>query len=79
MLCHLEQLGLVDYAAALELQRERVRQRKAGTIPDTLLLLEHPHVYTLGRNARPENMLVSAEFLASLRARKFSTPTGVET
>jgi lipoyl(octanoyl) transferase len=59
MLLHLEQLGLVDYAAALELQKEKVAQRKAGAIPDTLLLLEHPHVYTLGRNARQENMLVS--------------------
>ena len=59
MLLHLEQLGLMDYASALELQKERVAQRKAGAIPDTLLLLEHPHVYTLGRNARRENMLVS--------------------
>jgi lipoyl(octanoyl) transferase len=76
MLFHLEQLGLVDYAAALELQRERVAQRKAGTIPDTLLLLEHPHVYTLGRNARQENMLVSAEWLASRGARVFQTDRG---
>jgi len=73
---HLEQLGLVDYAAALELQRERVAQRKAGTIPDTLLLLEHPHVYTLGRNARQENMLVSAEWLASRGAQVFHTDRG---
>jgi lipoyl(octanoyl) transferase len=76
MLCHVEQLGLIDYAAALELQRERVAQRKAGTIPDTLILLEHPHVYTLGRNARPENMLVSAEFLASRSAQVFRTDRG---
>jgi len=76
MLCALEQLGLVDYGAALELQRERVRQRKAGIIPDTLLLLEHPHVYTLGRNALPENVLVSAEFLASRGAQIFHTDRG---
>ena len=76
MLLHLEQLGLVDYAAALELQRERVAQRKAGAIPDTLLLLEHPHVYTLGRNARQENMLVSAEWLASRGAQVFHTDRG---
>ena len=76
MLLHLEQLGLVDYASALELQRERVAQRKAGAIPDTLLLLEHPHVYTLGRNARPENMLVSAELLASRGAQVFHTDRG---
>ena len=76
MLLHVEQLGLVDYASALELQREKVAQRKAGAIPDTLLLLEHPHVYTLGRNARPENMLVSAEFLASRGAQVFQTDRG---
>ena len=76
MLCHLEQHGLVDYAAALELQRERVAQRKAGTISDTLILLEHPHVYTHGRNAQKENMLVSEEFLASRGAQVFHTDRG---
>ncbi len=76
MLCNLEQLGLVDYAAALEVQRERVAQRKARTIPDTLLLLEHPHVYTLGRNGRQENILVSAEWLASRGAQVFHTDRG---
>jgi len=76
MLLHLEQLGLVDYASALELQREKVAQRKAGAIPDTLLLLEHPHVYTLGRNARQENILVSAEWLASRGAEVFHTDRG---
>jgi lipoyl(octanoyl) transferase len=76
MLLHLEQLGLVDYSAALELQRERVAQRKSGAIPDTLLLLEHPHVYTLGRNARRENMLVSPGYLAARGAQVFSTDRG---
>jgi len=76
MLLHLEQLGLIDYASALELQREKVAQRKAQAIPDTLLLLEHPHVYTLGRNARQENMLVSAEWLASHGAQVFHTDRG---
>jgi lipoyl(octanoyl) transferase len=76
MLLHIEQLGLVDYASALELQRERVAQRKAGALSDTLLLLEHPHVYTLGRNARPENVLVSAEFLASRGAQVVRTDRG---
>ena len=66
----------MDYAAALELQRERVAQRKAGTISDTLILLEHPHVYTLGRNAQKENMLVSEEFLASRGAQVFHTDRG---
>ncbi len=41
-------LGVVPYAEALALQRALVEERKAGTIPDTLLLLQHPHVLTLG-------------------------------
>jgi lipoyl(octanoyl) transferase len=41
-------LGTVPYGEALALQRQLVEQRKAGAIPDTLLLLQHPHVLTLG-------------------------------
>ena len=44
-------LGLVDYAAALELQNAAVAARLQDAIGDTLLLLEHPHVFTLGRGA----------------------------
>jgi lipoyl(octanoyl) transferase len=76
VLCRVEQLGVVDYAAGLQLQREKVTARKAGAIPDTLLLLEHPHVYTLGRNARREHVLVSAEFLKSHGAEVFETDRG---
>lgn len=45
-------LGLVDYDAALALQHALVEDRLAGRIGDTLLLLEHPHVITLGVAAR---------------------------
>ena len=44
----IHRLGLVPYAAALDLQKALVEDRRAGRIPDTLLLLEHPHVITLG-------------------------------
>jgi lipoyl(octanoyl) transferase len=44
-------LGLVEYQAALTLQNAMVAARHAGAIGDTLLLLEHPHVFTLGRGA----------------------------
>jgi lipoyl(octanoyl) transferase len=76
MLCHVEQLGLMDYAEALDLQQAKVAQRQAGAIPDTLLLLEHPHVYTLGRNARRENLLASVEWLTSRGAQVFETDRG---
>jgi lipoyl(octanoyl) transferase len=66
---HVRLLGRVPYAEGLELQARLVAQRQAGAIADTLLLLEHDPVFTLGRNARPENVLCSAE---ALRARGFA-------
>jgi lipoyl(octanoyl) transferase len=62
---HLLQLGRVSYAEGLRVQAELIAARKAGAIADTLVLLEHPPVLTLGRNAHRENILASDEFLAS--------------
>jgi lipoyl(octanoyl) transferase len=76
MTCQVERLGVIDYAEGLCLQRERVAARKAGAIPDSLLLLEHPHVYTLGRNAKQENLLVSREQLAARGAQVFEIDRG---
>jgi lipoyl(octanoyl) transferase len=56
-------LGRVDYAEALRLQEELVALRQQDRIPNTLLLLEHPPVLTLGRNARRANVLASDELL----------------
>jgi len=47
------QLGVVPYREALELQRALARAVSRGTIPDTVLFLEHPPVITLGRRAEP--------------------------
>jgi lipoate-protein ligase B len=52
-------LGLRPYDEVLHLQQEMVAARQAGTIPDTLLLVEHPDVITLGRSARPGNVLAA--------------------
>ena len=76
MLCRVAQLGRLDYAEALRLQRELVAQRKVEAIPDTLLLLEHPHVYTLGRNAKRKHLLVSDAQLRVLGAQLFDTDRG---
>ena len=76
MRCCVEQFGVLDYAEGLRLQHERVAARKARAIPDTLLLLEHPHVYTLGRNARKENLLISPEQLAARGAQVFEIDRG---
>jgi lipoyl(octanoyl) transferase len=50
-------LGVMPYATAWALQQELVAQRKQGAALDTLLLVEHPHVFTLGRNGHEENIL----------------------
>ena len=55
--------GLIPYGPAYELQRQIVAARKARAIPDVLLLCEHPHVITLGRNGSRENLRVSDELL----------------
>ncbi len=58
------QLGTIDYATGLALQRRLVDLRKAGSIGDVLLLLEHSPVITLGRNAKAANIIASPELLA---------------
>jgi lipoate-protein ligase B len=57
--CRWRELGVLPYREALEVQRERVRRRIAGGVPDALLFVEHPHVVTLGRVARKEHLLAS--------------------
>ena len=59
-------LGRVPYAEALALQEARVAEVRAGRAGDALLLLEHPPVITLGRSARPENLLQRPDALAEL-------------
>lgn len=58
-------LGRMEYGEALRLQAELVDLRTQGRIENTLLLLEHPPVLTLGRNARRANILASDELLAA--------------
>ncbi|MGD0736289.1 MAG: lipoyl(octanoyl) transferase [Terracidiphilus sp.] len=58
-------LGRVPYDEALRLQAEIAALRLAGSIPNVLLLLEHPPVLTLGRNAHRSNVLASDALLAA--------------
>jgi len=69
-------LGRVPYAEGLELQARLVAERQAGRIPDTLLLLEHDPVFTLGRNARAENVLLSEDALRAQGFEVFETGRG---
>ncbi len=56
-------LGLIDYERAWKLQDEYAAEIAEGKRPPTLLLLEHPHVYTFGRKGHAENLLWSEEQL----------------
>jgi lipoyl(octanoyl) transferase len=58
-------LGRIDYADALALQDQLVQQRLANDIPDTLLLLEHPPVITLGRRGSRSDIYASDALLES--------------
>ncbi|MGA3082824.1 MAG: octanoyltransferase, partial [Terracidiphilus sp.] len=58
-------LGRVDYSEGLRLQAEIAGLLAEGRVPNVLLLLEHPPVLTLGRNANRSNILASDELLAS--------------
>ncbi len=62
-ICEVTDLGMMGYAAALGVQRELVERRKRGEVADQLLFVEHPHVITMGRNGRSENMLAPPELL----------------
>src|SRR5438046_2277342 len=70
------QLGTLDYATALKLQETLVELRKQGRITDTLLLLEHPPVITLGRNSDSQNIISSSESLADAGIEIFDTKRG---
>jgi lipoyl(octanoyl) transferase len=61
----LEPPGLIPYGAANEVMHQLAERRLAGEIPDAVLLLEHPHVFTAGRRATAEELLWSSDELAA--------------
>lgn len=74
---HIRWLGSIEYASAWQLQRELAQQRRAGAIPDTLLLLEHrPPVITLGRGSHAEHLLVTPQQLEKLGIQLVETDRG---
>jgi lipoyl(octanoyl) transferase len=76
MVTNVLNLGRVAYGTALKLQRTLQDLRKAGRIENTLLLLEHPPVITLGRNAKLDNVLAPPEFLAQRGVELFEIDRG---
>ena len=71
-------IGLVGYGDALDLQARLVEERRAGNIPDTLLLLQHPPVITLGVKARRDrqNLLATPETLRGQASTCIETGRG---
>lgn len=73
----IRRLGLVPYAEGLELQRQLVDDRKADRIPDTLLLLQHPHVLTIGvKKDGRSHILATPDRLSALGVEVFETGRG---
>ena len=71
-----QRLGRVDYGAALVWQKESERAVQSGAQPDTLLLLEHPHVITIGRRANNDGLIMPKEVLAARGVTVFETNRG---
>src|SRR5271166_3518154 len=74
--CTVRDLGRMEYAAAMEVQARLAAERKQGQGGDVLLLVEHPHVITLGRNGRMENLLASDDVLGRAGIGFHSTDRG---
>jgi hypothetical protein len=68
-------LGLIDYGKAWELQRQLWLRRVEGELPDLLLLLEHPHVITLGRRGNRSFLIASPE---ELEKRVWGSRTAIQ-
>jgi lipoate-protein ligase B len=71
-----QSLGRVDYEAALAIQKETELAVKNGDQPDTLLLLEHPHTFTIGRRGDSSSILLDREQLSSRNVTLFETNRG---
>jgi lipoyl(octanoyl) transferase len=69
-------LGRLGYAEAYALQKELEGRRKLGEIPDQLLIVEHPHVITMGRNGHLQNLLAQPEVLERAGISFFPTDRG---
>jgi lipoyl(octanoyl) transferase len=69
-------LGRVPYGEALALQERLVAERRAGSVDDLLLLLEHPHVITLGSSSDPRHVLLDESERRLLGIELFETGRG---
>jgi len=75
-ICQSVDVGFIGYAEAWALQKRLVAARKANAIEDVLLLCEHPHVITQGRNGKRENLLASEHVLQQKGVEFHATDRG---
>lgn len=75
-ICEARWLGLISYDDGLRLQERAVERLREGEGPEQLLLLEHPHVFTLGRGADSSNVLASPDELQSRSIEVHETGRG---
>jgi lipoyl(octanoyl) transferase len=75
-ICWVVDAGRIPYGPACELQRQLVAARKERAVPDVLLLCEHPHVITLGRNGGREHLLAGDRLLAEKQIELHATDRG---
>ncbi len=71
-----QRLGLLDYERSLALQKQTELAVKSGAQPDTLLLLEHPHTFTIGRRGDSSSILLDEEQLKQRNVTLFETNRG---
>lgn len=64
--CQIVRLGLIDYLRAWEVQTELARQVHEGSQPNSILLLEHPPIYTMGQRGRREEVLLTDQQLSQM-------------
>ncbi|MFT5724999.1 MAG: lipoyl(octanoyl) transferase [Bacteroidia bacterium] len=71
-----DDLGLIDYQKAWDLQKQQFELRQKNEVADMLFLCEHNHVYTFGKSANQENLLINDNFLSTISAQKFQIERG---
>ena len=71
-----QRLGRIEYAAALDIQKRTEQLVKTGQQADTLLLLEHPHTFTIGRRGDRSSVLLTEEELGARNVTIFDTNRG---
>ncbi|MGB8956202.1 MAG: lipoyl(octanoyl) transferase LipB, partial [Tumebacillaceae bacterium] len=74
--CHVQDLGLIEYGTAFDLQKQTVREMLEGKRENTLYLLEHPPVYTIGRAGGEHNVLIGPEQRERLGITLFDVDRG---